>query len=550
MKADSYSLRATLYTGRQYSIPIFQRYYSWEKKDWEQLWVDIMTLRDPNGAVRSHFLGPVVFVPELVPHGNVNIYHIIDGQQRLLTVSIVLCALRNVASEFNLDSLVKEIEDIYLTNQHTTDFTKYKVYPRQRDRAPFVAMLAGERNIPGRIGEALSYFSSRIRALPESDTEGELRSLFLALQNGLEFVHIYLTGENPYQIFKSLNSKGVPLSKADLIRNFIFMNMVPEEHDDFAASLWNPLETIFADNLGNLSARSFEAFFRDFLMMKGGYVGKDDTFEVFETRYMAPDFDPRPLTKQLLRLADFYATIRGWKNHPSRAVNSALAKLRSLETSTSYPLILNLFDNADQHLITEAELVHSLELLSGFVLRRLVGGYDSRGYGRFFANVANNLRHHSLSDLHFWEPNYLFPDDNQFRRQFLRYDLYNSKYARVILAALEHSYKHKEPAELTTLQVEHIMPQNLNSHWRQELGDEAARIHSEWLHTPGNLTLTGYNPELSDRPFSTKREQYANSNIVLTRNISSQPQWTEAEIEERGKELAERATRIWISPHQ
>lgn len=550
MKADNRTLQATLNIANQYSIPIFQRFYSWGPKNWMQLWDDVCRIRNADGTLKNHFLGPIVLVSEQYPTGNVHVYHIIDGQQRLLTVSLLLCALRDVASECKLEPLVNEVEESFLINRYGAATTRFKLYPRQRDRDPYVASVTKEGTATGPIGAALEYFTKQVRAMPGGDTEQDLRSFFMALQNGIEFVHIYLTGENPYQIFKSLNSTGVPLSKADLIRNFMFMNLVPEEQDDFYNKLWMPLETLFADNLGNVDGEALAAFFRDFLMMQGRYIKPTETFEAFERHYTTSGFDPHALAKNLLYTANYYAMIRGWRSHPFDAVNKVLTKLRQLDTRTAYPLVLSLFEKTDKGVISEQELIHSIELLSGFILRRLVSNYDSRAYGRLFVSIAGGLGDNPLHGWKKWGNVYAFPDDAQFKNDFLRYRLFESRYAHTILSTLERSYNHKEAVDLSKTQVEHIMPQNLNKGWKMELGVEAERVHTEWLHTPGNLTLTGYNPELSDKPFASKREMYNQSNIHMTRQVGTHDKWTEAEIINRSKELAERVTNIWVGPDE
>lgn len=547
MKSNNLTLGEILASPSQYVIPVFQRYYRWDQPQWDKLWSDVADLREPDRTGR-HFMGFLVMVPETFMPGRVNRAHLIDGQQRLTTLSLVLCALRDAARAAGFDELAMEIEVSTLVHQFKKGDERFRVFPKLRDREQFVACIDGEPPADGRLGAAVRYFAGRLTTIPGAGTEAGLRAFYDLLRQRLEFVYAQLEGENPFNIFKSLNSTGVPLGPADLIRNFVFMNVPVEDQDDFDQALWKPMERRFEDDQGILDADGFSSFLRDHLMREGEYVPPAETFDAFQRRHSATAFDPQRVTVELKQASEWYAILRGDRPDPDPEVEPALARLRELESSTTFSLLLNLYERRHRGQLSPADLAECLRLLAGFVLRRLVCGENSRGYARMFVQAAGSIGESPLADLRRFLELRGFPDTPRFVREFVSFDLYHSRYRRAVLEALERSRGHKEPADLSRVQVEHVMPQTLSDAWREALGPEAARVHSTWLHTPGNLTLTGYNPELLNKPFALKRQGYRESNIVLTRRLADFEAWGEAEIQERGRSMAEEAGRIWPGP--
>jgi len=548
MKAFNQTLQGTLQSPNQYVIPVFQRYYSWKKENWEKLWDDLTELYTPEQANRHHFMGSLVFVPEKHYPSLVPAYQVIDGQQRLITLSLLLCALRDVASSLRFNELAEEITVNYLVHHFKKGREHFRVFPRQRDRDLYLAAIEQKDTAKGHLSVALSYFSDQVKTIPNASTEDGLRALFNILQTRLEFVHIVLDSENPYRIFKSLNSTGVDLSEADLIRNFVFMHVDIEYQDEFDEKLWKPMEKHFEDSQGNLDGSRLSSFFRDFLMYKGKYISPDTTFDAFEQQYTGTSFEPEELAEELMHNAFFYDVVRGTQVHSSKEANLALAQLRGLESSTTYPLVLNLLHKVEDGVMSIQDLEHAFELLAGFIMRRLVCGESSRAYGRWFVSACTELGSSPLDGLWKFLNSKGYPSNARFKADFAGFNLYGSRYCLFILKTLEKAHSHKEPADLSQAQIEHVMPQKMSPIWITDLGSEAERIHSKWLHTIGNLTLSAYNPELSNKPFDDKRKWYATSNIVLTRSISEYEKWTETEIIERRQKLTELAAQVWIGP--
>lgn len=553
MDANDIKLQALINAPRQYIIPVFQRYYSWLKDNWDTLWEDIEELSGPKNRTRTHFLGSLVFFPLKTSFTGNPTYQVIDGQQRLMTFSILFCALRNLARKHGLTQLETEIHRYFLVHEFKDGTEHFRVYPRQRDRDEYLqAVLHPASHVEGRIGEALEYFTAKIETLVKLSPAERLQELFDLLKNRLDFVYIELGSENPYEIFKSLNSTGVPLSEADLIRNFVFMHVDVNSQDVFDDKYWCPLEAHFeykeGEREGELSVSRITSFFRDYLMQDGQYVGRNKVFETFQERFEGTGFDPTDLARELEENASLYDIIRGVRPHRSKKVNAGLGKLRELESSTTYPLLLSLLHREKRGEISSSELGYAVELITGFILRRYACVESSRGYGRWFVRACGHLKERPLSNLSTFLIDRGFPTDDRFKEAFRRFPWYTGGYSRSVLEHLERAHIHKEPADLSEATIEHIMPQTLSERWRHDLGPEAERVHDEWLHSIGNLTLSAYNPELRNHPFTEKRLEYERSNVTLNRQLAEYAQWSEAQIQERGKQLAEIAAKIWVGP--
>ncbi len=539
------TLGEILYSPSQYVIPVFQRNYRWEAEQWEKLWTGLVEIQRPDKK-GNHFMGFLVFVPGLAQPGQHTAFHLIDGQQRLTTSSLVLVALRNVARERGEGDLADEINENYLVHSRKKGDQRLRLLPKEQDHDSYASVISGEGHPTGRVAEALGYFEDCLRDAGV-DKPGYLRSIVDTVCQRLEFMCATLEAENAYNIFKSLNSTGVPLGASDLIRNFVFMHVPPDDQDEFDKAHWRPLEGRFLGPAGKLDEKLFSEFFRDYLMSFGHYISPKDTFEEFEGRYEATEFRPKALAKDLDEAAGDYEIISGHRADSDEQLTEALQRLNDLESSTTYPLLLSLFRNRRQALTDSAGLARSVDMLRGFILRRFVCGLSSRGYGEMFLRAIDARGPEGLES-------YLldrdWPDDRRFEEAFVVLPLYQRSYKREILEALERAREHKEPARLDAAQIEHVLPQTLSEQWRADLGPDAERIHATWLHRPGNLTLSGYNQELWNHPYAFKRSRYADSNIVLTREIAGWGKWGEDEIKARGSALARDASRAWPGPKE
>ncbi|CAG0951626.1 hypothetical protein BURK1_00226 [Burkholderiales bacterium] len=547
MKPSVQALGQILYSPSQYVIPVFQRNYRWEEKEWSKLWESLEAIQAPDKR-GNHFMGFLVFVAGLAQPGHHTQFHLIDGQQRLTTLSLLLIALRDVSRTASLRDLATEIHDYSLVHGNKRQLEHYRLLPKAADQERFLA-LVDSRTSPsgyGRMASAHAFFKERIALL--GDDETKLRTLYDVVCQRLEFMCATLESENAYNIFKSLNSTGIPLGPSDLIRNFVFMHVRPEEHDEFDQDLWAPLERHFASTSAALDEERFSRFFRDFLMARGRYVAPKDTFASFEAAYEATDFEPRELAAELKRASAWYDVIRSEASDASPNVSRGLKALNALDSSTTYPLLVNLFERRAKGLIDDDELATCVEMLNGFILRRFVCGESSRGYGQIFVRACQASESATVDELRKYLQEKGWPDVLRFRAAFESLPLYSRGYARHILETLERAQGHREQADLALAQIEHVLPQTLSEAWQRDLGPGADAIHAEWLDRPGNLTLSAYNQTLWNHPFAQKRAHYADSNITITRALAAEDRWGVEQIRRRGQWLSELAARIWIGP--
>lgn len=575
MNADDITLQGILDSPFRYIMPPYQRFFTWAEAQVAVLWRDIAGLVN-DGGERRHFMGALVFVA--VPHcpGSDPVLRVVDGQQRLLTLSLLFCALRNVARSHSLGSLADEIEETYLVNPYQTGREHLRIYPRHRDRAEYEAAVEGDRAPTGKIGKALRYFAQHIREdilapvkvhASDTNTEGEedqsdedaesrLRLLLAVLKGALDFVHISLDDEsNAYQTFQSLDSTGVDLAQSDLIRCEVMAHVPTQRQDAFDDEEWRPVEKRFRGSDGELDAKAFSRFLRHLLLTEGDYINKADTMRAFKERYVAGgDFAPRKLAATLRRYARLYDYLQGGREHPSELVASAIGMVRRLGTTTAFPLGLRLLDLLDRGETSDRKVAEALRRVAGFVYRRKITGQASTGYVRWFPSACEDehLRHQDglVAGLTAFLKEKGYPSDEPFKSAFAQYELFRSDYKRITLEALERSYPHRERADLSQTEVEHVMPQTLTPEWREDLGpgSDPERLHDRLVHVPGNLSLSAYNGELSNSSFAEKRHEYERSNVVLTRHLSDLSRWGAEEIEARSRALAQQAAEIWVGP--
>ena len=326
-------------------------------------------------------------------------------------LSLMFCALRNIVGANGHEQLAQEIQQTMLVQPFRQGQEYYRAYPRQRDRDEYIAAVTGTRNPEGHVGAALTYFTDHIQGRPEAASEAGITRLHVTLHSQLEFVLITLEGQNPYRIFKTLNSTGVDLEEGDLIRNFVFMHEAVDRQDEFDDQYWKSLERRFEDSSGHLNSRALSAFFRDFLMKDGMYVPLAATYQYFESKYGGTPVNVRDVARELGVHADDYDIIRRQARHPTPAVEDTLTKLSQLDSSTTYPLLLNMLARVCAGTMPEPQLVRSVELLSGFILRRYICGESSRAYGRWLVTACRELADAPLEHLGSFLSSKGFPPD-------------------------------------------------------------------------------------------------------------------------------------------
>ncbi len=543
MQAQEARLRKLVEGTTQYVVPLFQRPYSWAEKQWKTLWEDVCEQADHEDE-RPHFFGSIVTAPaKSVPQG-VGKYLLIDGQQRLTTTQILLAALRDVAGVSGHERLHDKVNGKFLLNSFEEDDEQLKVLPTQDDRPAFRSIIRGEKIPASRIADAYRYFHSKLGS-SKNDPE-RLERLLSAITDRLSLVSITCDEhDNPHLIFESLNAKGEKLTPADLIRNFLLMRVHVKDQQRVFTQMWLPIQQALGEHLTE--------FVRHYLMKGGKILAQSDIYFELKDRLINADAQTaEAFLADLHRHGLLYSRFINVKYDTNDKIDAALGRLHRVESTVAYPLLLRVFDALDQGQLTYDQVVEALEVLESFLIRRSVCGMPTNQLRRMLPPVfdavggAGNafvelLRVHLGGNR--------CPSDEEFVAALLVQPLYASakKNARlrVILERLEDSFGHKEPASLSDVQIEHVMPQTLTPEWEQELGQQAREQWAKLLHTLGNLTLSGYNPDMGNRLYSEKRKSLVRSHFELNRYFMHVDRWTAGAIEKRGQMLAQQALHVW-----
>ena len=569
MKASEAKLLEILRNVSQFIIPIYQRTYSWTQKECEQLWADIIRAGSLD-EIGVHFIGSVVHIDDGL--GNIAVQApklVIDGQQRLTTVTLLLSALADVLSElpeeqdepFDGFSPAK-IRQYYLTNPLEKKEKRFKLLLSDTDRATLMAVVDPNVAVPPpepsiRIQENQAFFLKQLRNATDLAVVCRGISKLLVVD-----VALSRDQDNPQLIFESMNSTGRELSQADLIRNYVLMGQPPELQERLYTLHWRPMELAFGQEA--YSGNEFSAFMRDFLTLKTAEVPRLDlVYEVFKQYERHPAVATggiEALLADLHETAIHYCRV-ALGQEPDHQLREAFHDLRELKVNVVTPLLLELYGDYQAQLLTREELLEALRLLEAYVFRRAVCAIPSNSQQKTFATFSRALRRepgHYLPSFkaHLLDlPSYRrFPSDEEFRREIQIRNLYKfNKSCSYWLRRLEN-HQRKEPIAVADYTIEHILPQNpeLSAAWREALGPDWRQLQEEWLHRLGNLTLTGYNPELSDRSFIDKRDHqeggFRTSPLRLNQGLGQLERWDADAIRSRGETLALRALEVWAAP--
>ena len=557
MKARATQLMEFIRRSDQFAVPIYQRTYSWTEAECQQLWDDILrTGRDEN--ISSHFLGSIVYIEkgqyQISGHSPMLV---IDGQQRLATVMLIIEALaRALGNEEPLDGFTtKELRDDYLLNPTKKNERRYKLLLSQTDKRTLMDLVdqkVSSNDFSLRLQGNFEFFQKEIDKL-----DGDFLPLCVGLLK-LMVVDIALSrgDDDPQLIFESMNSTGLGLSQADLIRNYILMDLEPEEQNSLYNSYWRPMEKAFGQEA---YAKEFDSFMRYYLAVKNrelpniGNVYRE--FKIFARAYTAKH-NIESLLEDIFAFAGYYCAI-ALGNESDTNLSRAFEDLRELKANVSYPLLLEFYKDYSKNLIDDKELLELIRLVECYVFRRAVCDIPTNSLNKTFVSFAKNINVEQYVES--VEANFLLlesyrrlPGDEEFYNSLVSRNIYNFQRRLYLLRKLENNER-KEPVPVNEYTIEHIMPQNenLSVEWKSSLGSEWQRIHSEYLHTIGNLTLTGYNSEYSDKPFIEKRDMeggFSNSPLKLNSDLRNLDGWDEASIVNRADRLAKIALNVWPYP--
>lgn len=557
MRADGANLLRFLKSADQLVVPLYQRRYSWTEDEWRQLWADILRVADDRDGP-DHFIGSLVQIGGIVLSAGHNPLQVIDGQQRLTTVSLLLLALDRIAdrraeadpNDRDARNVVDEqVHGRYLVDERERGERRYKLLPNEADRATYLALIENTP-LPDRpargVVDAYRFFETQI------ETSGRRLGDLLGAISRLLVVEIALERgrDDPQLIFESLNSTGLDLTQADLIRNYVLMRLAPNEQDDLYRHYWRPME----ERLGPVGPEGFDRFVRDYLTMRTAQIPRvDQIYRAFKACVAASGESPTDVAKDLHRFSAYYAKLVSGAEEDAQ-VKAALADINTLKVEVAYPFLLDVLDDHAENKIARDDLVQVLRIVESYVFRRAVAGVPTNALNKIFASLSREVDEERYLEslraaLLLKEGSGRFPRDEEFRRELLAKDIYNFRNRTYLLDKLEN-HGRKERVDVSAYTIEHVMPQNpeLSPEWQNELGAEWQRIQAEHLHTLGNLTLTGYNSELSDRSFADKLTMpggFKDSPIRLNESVRAHAQWTEDAIRQRGGELADLAVKVW-----
>ncbi len=555
MRAVETRLLDFLKMSPQFVIPVYQRTYSWTERECRQLWDDIMRTGNDD-QIAALFVGSIVYIQESMYQvtGQPQLL-VIDGQQRLTTVMLVLEALaRHLGDEEPVDGFSpQKLRNYYLLNPLEKNERGFKLVLTQTDKASLIALVQ-QRPLPKevslRVVENFKFFQLQI-----ADLGNELAPLCRGLAK-LMIVDVALSRDqdNPQLIFESMNSTGRALGQADLIRNFVLMGLEPVQQTRLYEDNWRPMELAFGQEA---YGTHFDRFMRHYLTLKTGEIPKiKKVYEAFKKYARQPTIERDGidlLVADIQRFAGYYCSIALDRESAGRLCE-AFRDLRELRVDVASPFLLELYSDHDRGLLDEDEFCRAVRMVESYVFRRAVCSIPTNSLNKTFSTFGRELRKDSYLEsikAHFLlMPSYRrFPRDDEFKRELRVRDLYNFPRRSYLLRRLEnHERKERVPVDEYT--IEHIMPQNedLSAKWRNDLGPEWERVHEALLHTLGNLTLTGYNSEYSDRPFAEKRDMeggFRMSPLRLNETIASLERWDERAIQDRATRLADLAASVW-----
>lgn len=552
MKADATTLLGFFEENQnnQFVIPIYQRLYSWKKEQCEQLWDDIIKIGG-NDKMNGHFIGSILYVLD----GNTpsSPLLIIDGQQRLTTITLLFIALRNHLSE-EVEILEKfsrkEIENRYLINSDKDGDKKFRLILSESDKDTLLSLIDKNKRKPSepsvKIVENFELFEKWI-----SENTDKLETICKGLEK-LMIVWIALEKgkDDPQLIFESMNSKGIELTQADLLRNYIIMETEVEKQEDFYNQYWRAMEEDFKQN-----ETLFNRFVRHYLTIKTGEIPNiKRVYEAFKDYQQKEGIEIEDLLKDLQKYCGYFCQI-AFKKEADKDLNKALSFLVDLEMDVVYPLLLELYSDYSDGVLSNRGFSSIIALTESYLCRRAVCGLGSNGLNKIFPSFTKKINKDQYLEsikAHFLsleKTTGKFPKDSEFRDSLITIDFYKFKKNKYFLERLEIDTE--EPVDTQKCNTEHIMPQTLTPEWQRDLGENFEAIHEKYLHTIGNLTLTGYNSEYSNKPFQEKRDMengFKQSSLKLNQGLKDLEVFGEKEIEKRANDLADWALKIWTYP--
>ena len=539
---------------KQFLVPVYQRYYSWGNEQCERLWDDIVKMQKDGKP--GHFVGSIVNIAEQAMPTGVQKYMIIDGQQRMTTLTLLLIALRDYALDNPEDATInaKRIDNKLLSNNDEDGDDRHKLILTETDRDTLIALVQKKPQKPNASARIIANYEFFVGKIKDQElTPAEVYESIGKLQ----IVNITLdrSVDDAQAIFESLNSTGKELSQSDLIRNYVLMGLEAGEQTYIYEHLWRPMELLFEYDKQD---SAMDSFFRDYLTMKIARIPKiGQVYDEFKAYHNNCEFSTiRDFCQDIYNYAVFYTNMIFAKGDDTRLV-ALYEDINTLRMDVVYPFLLKVHSDQDAGTITLDELIEIIEMCISYVYRRNVCNIPTNSLNKTFATLKNEIRPadylNSIKAFFILRDDYkVFPNDDKFTADFVVRDIYNMRARNYTLSHLEN-YQNKGPIVIENYTIEHIMPQNSNpcDEWKAALGTDWKEVQKTYLHTIGNLTLTAYNSEMSDRPFMEKMDMeggFKESALRLNAYVVKMTTWNADTIKERAKLLAQKAVEIWKYP--
>lgn len=566
LQAGETTLNKLLNTSRQFIVPIFQRNYSWQKSQYEQLWFDILRASKFKEK-QNHFIGSIVYIDMGTPAGRPQQLLLIDGQQRLTTISILLCAIKDYVQKFNLETKLinlAKIKNQFLYNSDEIYEDRYKLLLNVQDKETYIKLIDNTIFTVNKpvinIIKCYEFFYERIEDFIKQ--HGQIDEIYAGIFK-LSLVSISLDkdSDNPQMIFESMNSTGKDLSQTDLLRNYLLMDLTPEKQTRLYKTYWKPMEELFGEDIYKNDVNKFDYFIRDFLTLKSdtGYICKiNNVYENFKRYYLDNNCEKFAVLKDLFTYAKYYACIDLLQENDDE-LKLYWQEFKKLDSHVVYPFLLKLYDDYSRQILIKEDFKKILQVVISYLWRRAICEIPTNSLSKTFATLYQAVDKedyvNSVIKAFVFKSSYKrFPSDYEVREKLQTKDIYHFRLRKYLLEALENYY-HKEPIDLNTANytIEHIMPQNIehNLSWQQMLGEDCQEVHSLYLHTLGNLTITGYNAEMSNKSFVEKvngESGFKHSHLKLSESIAQCDVWNKKAIQRRTNILTDIILKIWKYP--
>ena len=561
MKAnEGYIIRFLNGADKKFVIPVYQRPYSWKIANCDLLIKDLLEVY--RQGYQSHFFGSIVYVENDL--GGCNEYIIIDGQQRITTISLLLLAIRNFVNKNHLEIGINtdKITTQYLTDEYANDTKKLKLKLVQGDDDAYDRLIENGQPIANNnVTVNYNYFYDKLKTL----TNDEIKGLYDAIMK-LMIVNISLNpsyGDDPQLIFESLNSTGLDLEEADKIRNYVLMKMPAQQQERIYRNYWEKLEQ-------KVSKEDINKFIRHYLAVKTRDLANESKlYFVFKNYREHSTSSIEDILSDMLVYADFYNTIKSAKVTDSSYFGN-IARINKLEVNTVTPLLFDLFYAKSMGQLSESEMASAINVIESYIARRIVCGLQTNVLNKLFvytgAEIQKYMEQNGATYIDALKYAILsktgksrFPNDHDFVEKFATFELYNIKpSARKYFFERLENYNSRERVAVEDqidsgeLTIEHIMPQTLTDEWKTALGDKWELIYTKYIDTVGNLTLTAYNSDYSNLTFQKKKnlqdKGFLHSKLSLNAYVKSCESWGEEQIIKRANLLSEVATQIWEIP--